>query len=120
VADIVWTDVTDFAAGLSAVSVNAQDAILAHVNLALDVECFGGEDAAKTKLARIYLAAHNGTSLALAASGAVGAAKKQTLGKASIEYSEISAASGPYGSTMWGQMFEGLANSSLCRAGLIV
>ena len=60
-ADIVWNDVTGFAAELSTVSALAQTLILAYVNSTPDPDKFGGEASSRYKLARILLAAHYGT-----------------------------------------------------------
>lgn len=60
-AAILWSDVTDTAADLAVVSANAQTAILAFVNEALDTRLFAnGESDNRLKLARVYLAAHYG------------------------------------------------------------
>lgn len=117
-ADIAWTDVTAFAAGLSAVDVLAQTDILAHVNVVLDVEMFGGEDAPKTRLARIYLAAHMGSSISQAASGASGPVIEQKMGQSSLKFASAASGQG-LASTAWGRLYEQLSDTTIWP-GLIV
>lgn len=64
-ADIVWSDVEDFASELAddAVSAGAQATILAYVNGAFSPDAFKNE--ATLKLARILLAAHVATMSAV-------------------------------------------------------
>ena len=58
---VVWTDVTSHAPALASVVSGAQTDILAYVNAVIDPSILDGEAGARTKLARIYLAAHLGT-----------------------------------------------------------
>lgn len=59
-ADIAWSDVVAIAAQLSTVSAGAQAMFLADANESINVALFGGEGSAKTKLVRVYRAAHFG------------------------------------------------------------
>lgn len=68
-AAIVWSDVTALAPELTSTSATTQSDILNHVNAAIDVDRFDGEDGPTTRLARIYLAAHYATLAALGAGG---------------------------------------------------
>lgn len=80
---IVWTDVTDHFCEdvqLSALAKIAQANILAHVNTILAVDEFDGEDGPTTKLARLYLAAHFGTSDAGANTGVAGPVTSASMG----------------------------------------
>lgn len=121
-ADITWTDVTNHAPGLSSVSAGAQTDILAWSNDLLSVDEFGGEAAANTKLARIYLAAHSGTLALLGASGAAGPVTSEKAGGLSRSYGGAlgAAASSDYGSTVWGQQFVALCRTNPSRAGLVL
>lgn len=111
--NITWTNVTDHAPELSTVAVAAQADILAVANDVLDVVRFGGEDAAKTKLARIYFAAHFGTIDAQGASGAVGAVIGETVGGLARQY----AANSPDGTDpLWEKTPYGQAFRALLRA----
>ena len=71
-AAIIWADVVSHAAQLLTVDSTAQTDILAHVNTALAVAVFGGETHARTRLARVYLAAHFGQTITDAAGGTAG------------------------------------------------
>lgn len=71
-AAIEWSTVVAFVPRLSTLDSEAQDAILAWANAALNVDAFDGEDGATTRMARIYLAAHAGTMARQGSSGAGG------------------------------------------------
>lgn len=119
-AAIIWTDVTNHVAGLSAIAVAAQNDILAHVNSALNVTVFGGEASGKLKMARIYLAAHFATLANLGASGAAGPVTQTKLGDAAIGYSSPSTTSNSqYASTAYGQMYLVLLKTTGAR-GMVV
>ncbi len=120
-ADITWSDVTDHAPELSTVSANAQTDILAYVNDALDVAAFGGEDAAKTKLARVYMAAHMATVSENAAGGG-GEVVSRAQGDMSISYAASSAGSSAdgYSATGYGRQYLTLVKSTYLRGGLLL
>lgn len=121
-ADITWAMVTAFAAELTVVPDSAQTDILAHVNTALKVDLFGGEDAPKTKLARIFLAAHYGQLSLDGAHGASGEIVGKSLGPMSVSY----ASSSPMGTdplwdkTTWGKQFRSLLRSSAARVPIVI
>lgn len=121
-ADITWAHVTDHAPGLSSVAVAAQNDILAWANDHLSVDEFDGEDGPKTKLARVYLAAHAGTLSLLGASGASGPVTAEAAGGLSRSYGGAlgAAAASDYGTTVWGQMFVALCRTNVSRAGLVL
>lgn len=122
-AAIVWSDVEAHAPDLSAVAPGAQADILARVNSALAVDEFDGEEGSKTKLGRIYMAAHLATLAALAASGASGAVKIEEVGDLKREYGVSSAGVGAsdYQSTGWGRLYLGLVRTNGgARAGLVI
>lgn len=117
-AAIDWTAVIAHAPELAAVSSQARTEILAHVNTALDVEVFGGEDAPKTRLARIYLAAHLGAGVANSGgSTSVGAVTSESAGGLSRSYGQAAVvATASLGSTSYGQAYLALVNTSAARA----
>ena len=112
---IIWSDVTGLAAELAGVSVVAQAAILAHVNTALNVNEWGGEGSAKLRLARIYLAAHQGATSSRGASGATGPVVSESADGLSRSYATSAAAASVFGSTPYGQAFIDLARSTPAR-----
>lgn len=90
-ADITWADVVGFDASMSGVDPIAQETILGYANNeALQASLFGGEDAWKYRLARIYLAAHHG-ELALPYATANGDVSSKTVspGSLSVTYAGI-------------------------------
>lgn len=122
-ADIIWTDVVAFAPELSTIAAGAQTDILAHVNDTLVVTEFGGETAAKTRLARIYLAAHFGTVTAQGAAGAAGPVVSETVDRLSRTYGQ------PYGggaapdsldSTSYGKAFRALVRTTPARIPMLL
>ncbi len=121
-ASISWSDVTAHAPELSTVSAGAQTDILAHVNVALLVTEFGGEDAPKTKMARIYLAAHLATMAAQGAAGAAGPVQSESAGGLSRTYAVGAAAlaGGDYETTSYGQAFRALARTTPARIPMLL
>ena len=124
-AVIVWTDVTAFVPGLSVVDSDAQDDILAHVNVILTVTEYDGEEGVKTRLARIYLAAHMGTLGVNGSSGAVGPVERERAGNLEREYDSGSSSStattyGDYGDTTYGRMFMTITRTNPGRAPFII
>lgn len=124
-AAITWGDVENHAAHLAnpTVPTAAQTDILAHVNTALDVDRFGGEDADKTKLVRIYLAAHFGQSLVDAAAGVAGPVTSKELGDMKVGYGNLSAAiaSSDYSTTGYGRSYLAIVRrTAACRAGFSI
>lgn len=123
-ADIAWSNVVDFAPELSGIDADAQTDILAYVNDELDVALFDGESGPKTKLARIYLAAHVATgTLTGSSGGAAGPVTAEAEGGLSRSYGSMSAAlSDPamLALTPYGLRFLGLVNTSAARGPLAV
>lgn len=84
---IVWSDVVAFAPALATTPVAVQDLLLAYVNgEAVSPAQFGGEGSATYRLARLYLAAHLGTTGAMAMSGASGPVTSESAGGLSVSY----------------------------------
>jgi hypothetical protein len=118
-AAITWSDVVNHAAELASVDAEAQTDILSHVNTALSVSAFEGEDAPKLKLARIYLAAHfaaptlNGVS----APGPAGPLTSETLDNVSRSYAapSFSMSSSDLSTTSHGRAYLQLVRNSLAR-----
>ena len=124
-AAIDWADVTAFVSGLSAVNSDAQDDILAHVNVILKVSEYDDEEGVKTRLARIYLAAHMGTMGLIGSSGSVGPIKKERAGNLEREYDSGSSSStattyGDYGDTAYGRMFMAMTRTNPGRAPFVI
>lgn len=120
-AAIVWTDVTALAPELSSVSVAGQTMILAHVNVALDVAMFGGEDHAKTKIARVFLAAYFGSTSISGASGASGPVLSESAGGLSRSYANLMTTGGSgLDRNGYGQMYRELVRVSPARAPLVI
>lgn len=118
-AAITWTDVVDVAPALSTVDADAQTMILAYVNAELDVVMFGGEAAPKTKLARVYLAAHLGTlSRPGASATAAGPVVSESAGGLSRSYANMVSSTSSAGleRTTFGTMYAFLVGTSLARA----
>lgn len=113
-ASIVWDDVIAHAPELSTVGSTAQDDILAVANEVLDVTQFGGEDAAKTRLARIYFASHFATIDSQGSSGATGAVVSETVGGLSRAYASVSASGTDplWDRTPYGQAFRALLRAT--------
>lgn len=112
-AAIVWDDVVDIAAELSAVGADARTKILAFVNGALDTTLFdGGEDSDRLHLARIYLAAHFGSGAlpGSGSSGPPGTVTSESAGGLSRSYATMAAATatGLVGGTWCGQQYQAL------------
>jgi hypothetical protein len=115
-AAIVWTDVTTIVPSLSTVSVGAQTLYLAMVNEAVDIRLFAeGEDDARLKLARIYLAAHYATSGVVGGAtgglGASGPVTGESAGTLSRNYGSSGFTGGGGGvagaldTTEWGRLY---------------
>lgn len=128
-AAIVWTDVTNLDAALSAVPTPGyRDDVLTYVNENLNASKFGGETASKTKRARVLLAAHLG-ALWLRDNGAASAAAappvtSETISATSftVAYSDIAANSSTpniLDETSHGRAYAELVRSSACRVGIV-
>jgi hypothetical protein len=119
VAAIVWADVTAIATELTTVGDSARAMILEYVNgPAMDPDNFDGEAGYTTRMARIYLAAHMGSSIGKGAAGAAGGpVTSESMGGLSRSYSTGSVASSAdsTGSTDYGRRYEALVNTSLAR-----
>src|SRR5262245_57483522 len=126
---IVWADVTGMFpsdAVLAAVPVSAQTNLLSHVNTELSATFFGGESAIKTKLARIYLAAHMAVTGGSGSSITVGPLVSEKLGPIEQTFSDkyppnmnFGGPVGIHGSTTYGRLFDELVRTSPFRVGLV-
>lgn len=112
-AAITWADVVALAPELATLNADpAQDlvakaAILAFVNEALNIDRLGGEDAPRTRLARIYLAAHMGTIQKRGGAAIAGPMTSSSRGGISASYADHgqSSTAGEYGTTSYGQLY---------------
>lgn len=122
-AAITWAHVQLIAPELSAVVLDAQTLILSHVNEALSVSVFGGEDAGKTKLARVFLAAHYG-SRTLSGGAELGEVSSETVGQIKRDYvtSGVSAELSGAGlrSTTYGANYLSLVETSGARGPVLL
>lgn len=120
-ASIIWADVVNFASELSTLDTDAQTDILAHVNSALNVTNWGGEDSPQLRLGRIYLAAHFGTVSAQGGLGVAGPVTQESAGGLSRSYAWSTAASElPYESTAYGKAFRALIRATAARAPVLL
>ena len=120
-AAITWKDVSEHAPELadSAVTRRAQVDLLAYVNTTVNIALLDGEDGVKTKLARVYLAAHIATMEKR--KGVSGALTSQTAGPLSKSYavmqwltpSELSL-------TSYGLNYLGIVRRSGARGGFVL
>lgn len=118
-ASITWAHVVDHASALATVDADQQADLLALVNTHLNVAAFGGEDAPKTKLARIYWAAHfaslpgSGTTADGAATS--GPVTSESTGGVSRAYASLQSGSTGgenWSETVWGRRFLALLRGS--------
>ena len=120
-AAITWTNVTDHAAELSTVAAQVQTDILAYVNSVVQVAHIDGETGPKTKLVRIYLAAHFGALNLTSSTGVSGAVTSKKEGDVAATYANTSAlAAAPHGATTYGQMYLLLIGTTALRAPLLL
>lgn len=113
-AVITWAMVVNHASELSAIGVDAQNDILAHVNTTLKPSVFGGEESGKLKLARIYLAAHFGT-IEKARGSVVGPVVSSSAGGLSRSFAVVQGSSNDYDSTPYGKQYAALLKTTLAR-----
>jgi len=126
VSAILWSDITGtppavgIASELVALSdVPAQTLILLLVNTTgINAANFGGEDATKTKLARILLAAHMATMFLRR--GIAGAVASQSEGGVSESYANIVANPKTWDQTSYGSVLRTITAGTPARAGLLI
>lgn len=119
-AAIQWTDVVAFAPQLSTVGVAEQNDILAHVNTAHKIDVFGGEDAQRLRMARIFLAAHIATLNSYGGTVLAGPVISETAGDISRSYALANAyitdgEKNAWSATSYGQMYAMLIRTSAAR-----
>lgn len=117
-AAITWPDVVAIAPELGTLGATAQTMILDHVNTALNVRVFGGEESPKLRLARVLLAAHYGTVAMSGGAVIAGPVTSESAGGLSRSYATTFATDafgGPWGSTTYGQSFAALVRTSRAR-----
>lgn|SRR5512139_287580 len=115
-APIAWSDVVAVSSVLSAVDPLQQAELLAVVNGEMNTFLFGGEDAARTKLARIYFAAHFASLPGAGASAAAGPVVSESRGGLSRAYQAIGGGGGSgsdnWDDTQWGRRYKTLLSTS--------
>lgn len=122
-AAIVWADVVAHASVLSAVGLAQQTDLLALANERLNVEVFGGEDSATTRMARIYFAAHfaalPGAGVAADGTATAGPVSSEETGGVKRAYAAIAAGGGAdadgWDETYWGRRYKVLLRGSRAR-----
>lgn len=122
-AAITWSDVTAHAAQLTTAVVPsaARTDILAYVNSVVNVKVIDGEDGPKSKMARIYLAAHFGEvarSQGLLSSGAVTSESAGGLARSYAAILTMDPAS--LGASRYGQEYTALIRTSGARAPFVI
>lgn len=121
-AAITWANVVKFVPSLSTVDAEVQNALLAHVNILLDVNRWGGEESPKLRLGRIYVAAHFATLAVKGASGLNGAGPlaSSTASKLSRSWSQVNVAVyGTWATTTWGQLYWSLVRTTTAILGTV-
>jgi hypothetical protein len=111
-ASIIWSDVTsDYAVTVSA---TGQTDILARVNAYFNKTLLGGESSITLRMARIYLARHMATPVAIGAAGPL-----QSESEADLSRTYVAAAINPsdWSDTVWGQRLTQLLRATPARAG---
>ena len=108
-ADITWADVEDVAPLLSTVPVDAQTKILAYVNDTVNSGAFNNDSA--YTLAKCYLAAHRGSCVLTAGTGA--AIASESMGGLSRSYATPSVSN--LDSTSFGREYRSIVNASPAR-----
>ncbi len=114
-AAILWTDVTALAPELATVGVPAQTIILEHVNSALAVDLWGGEEAVRLKMARSYLAAHFGAQVGAGGAAAAGPVVAESADGLSRSYANLFAMMGSdplYDATSYGRQYRLLVHTN--------
>lgn len=118
-AAIVWADVVAHASALADVDAAQQTDLLALANTHLNVAAFGGEDAPKTKLARIYWIAHfaslPGAGATSGGANTAGPVTSESTGGISRAYASLSSsgtAAEFWGETVWGRRYWTLLRGS--------
>ncbi len=115
-AEITWADVVAVAPELSTVASDAQDMIIAYVNDDVSPAAFGGETSPKLKLARVYLAAHEGTLASQSGAGPAGPVTSETDGTIARSYAAGSTDNASHwNSTSYGRSYVALVRTSRAR-----
>lgn len=106
-AALTWADVVSIASTLSTVDTLQQELLLAVVNKSF-AQVFDGEDGPKTKLARIYYAAHMASLPGAGEQRPGGAVVSQSRGGLSQSYAPPNTSAGDpmWSSTQWGARLE--------------
>ena len=121
---ITWQDVISGAPApelaTPQVDLLGQNYILAYVNAALDVSGFDGEAGPKTRMARIYLAAHMATLARRR--GIPGFLSEQHAGPVGESFAVLPqfAQFGTFGTTSYGVIYVQIVRGSAHRAGILV
>jgi hypothetical protein len=120
-AAITWADVVAVAPELALIDVIAQDFFLDYVNSQFDVSLLDGEDGPRTRLARIFLAAHLATLSRRGRTSSSGPVIEEALGPQSRKYADITEHyDSLLASTPYGLMYLSVINTSNARGPLVI
>jgi hypothetical protein len=117
VAAITWTDVVDKlpAPELAALSIAAQDDILAFVHEVLSPHALGGEESARLRRARMLFAAHLATVTAGGGASTAGPVISESTGRISRTYANLATAATYVGSAYGDELQRLIRNSPGAR-----
>jgi hypothetical protein len=117
-AAIVWGDVVAHSSPLAGVNVAVQADLIAAANATINVALFGGEDAPRTRLARIYWCAHFASLPGAGENRAAGPVTSESREGLSRSYASPASSGGDdggFGETQWGRRYLELLRSSRAR-----
>lgn len=121
---IVWADVTALAPELATLSVSAQTAILAYANVAFNESMFKADDSSGVssplKMARVYLAAHLGTTSKGAGSAAAGPLIEESDGRLMRKFATATANNTSFVGSSYGELLTWLINTSRARYPMVL
>lgn len=121
-AAILWSDVEALAPSLESVTYEAQAMVLAVVNSCLNVSMWGGEDAPKLKLARVYLACHMVQAAVQGEAGTAGPVTHEMVDRLSTSYAQPGGGMSfdSLDSTAFGKMYRLLARTTKARSPVVL
>lgn len=119
---ITWDDVVAHAPELSTVDAAARVDLLALANSVFNPAVLDGEDGPRTKLARVYYAAHLATIGGQGGSSAAGPIIEEEVGDVRVKYALISASSSAtqFEGSSYGDLLSKLLRNSRARWPLVL
>lgn len=117
-AAIVWPNVVAFAPELANIAITAQAFALLYVNATVNPTAFDGESGHRTRMARIWLAAHVGAAIGMGS--VAGPIIEETGGGLAEQYQPLAtAALGSLGESRYGREYAGMIRRSPAARGPI-